>query len=355
MVVGFSGEQKSSGDNRVADDEILLIPSAMPFFIGEVKDILDQIRSSPNEGAWNADNGFKLGSEKIKEVTEKIKGNTFDDSIGTFLRETGANAWLTVKQLKDMNKSDDVRIFYVPERPDKDFAWKAGGLSHLNAKAICTMRVEDNTFKAKDGSTHVRKVFILKDIARKEKERGAKFLFAKALGQLRKEYPGIPMVITQPLRNLYIPDWKDDAGYVQRKTAFMNWGFKPLKSKPPAARRLNPDDVQGDLTAMIQNMSDNWVSSDEELDFAEQSENESLEFAASSSLDTDSDMDFAQSSERGELNSEESSLDKVVVSSGMEFAESSSAETDSDMEFAETSDKTSSGLEFAESSAVDSD
>lgn len=362
VVVGFSDEQKSSGDNRVADDEILLIPSAMPFFIGEVKDILNQIGSDPNEGAWNADNGFKLGSEKIKEVTEKIKGNTFDDSIGTFLRETGANAWLSVTQLKDMNKSKDVRIFYVPERPDKDFAWKAGGLSHLNAKAICTMRVEDNTFKAKDGSTHVRKVFILKDIARKE--RGAKFLFAKALGQLQKENPGIPMVITQPLRNLDIPDWKDDAGYVQRKTAFMNWGFKPLKSKTPAARRLNPmidiftDDVQpkpGDLTAMIQNMSDNWVSSDEELDFAEQSENDSLEFAASSSLDTDSDMDFAQSSERGELNSEGSSLDKVVVSSGMEFAESSSAETDSDMEFAETSDKTSSGLEFAESSAVDSD
>ena len=115
----------------------------------------------------------------------------------------------------------------------------------------------------------------------------------------------------------------------------------------------------GDLSAMIQTMSADWVSSDEELmDFAEASEAESMEFAASSSLDTDSDLDFAQSSERSAhpvSSDEEESSEKGKTSSGMEFAESSSAETDSDMEFAETSDKTSSGLEFAESSAVESD
>ena len=111
----------------------------------------------------------------------------------------------------------------------------------------------------------------------------------------------------------------------------------------------------GELSAMIDNMTDDWVSSDEELNFAEQSENDSMEFAASSSLDTDSDLDFAQSSERSVQanSSEEESHSKT--SSGMEFAESSAAETDSDLEFAESSDKTSSGLEFAESSAVESD
>ena len=111
----------------------------------------------------------------------------------------------------------------------------------------------------------------------------------------------------------------------------------------------------GELSAMIDNMTDDWVSSDEELNFAEQSENDSMEFAASSSLDTDSDLDFAQSSERSvhANSSEEESHSKT--SSGMEFAESSAAETDSDLEFAESSDKTSSGLEFAESSAVESD
>ena len=115
----------------------------------------------------------------------------------------------------------------------------------------------------------------------------------------------------------------------------------------------------GELSAMIQNMADEWVSSDEELmDFAEASEGESMEFAASSSLDTDSDLDFAQSSEKSAhplSSEEEESSEKGKTSSGMEFAESSAAETDSDMEFAETSDKTSSGLEFAESSAVESD
>ena len=354
-----SGEQKSSGENRVADDEILLISSAMPFFIGEVEDILAQIGSDPNEGAWNADNGFK-------EVTKKIRGKTFDDSIGTFLNETGADAWLTVKNLKAMNNSDDFRIFYVPERPDKGFAWKAADLRFINAKAICTMKVEENTFKAKDGSMHVRKIFILKDIA--TKERGAKFLFAKALGQLREDNPGIPMVITQPLRNLDIDKWRDDEGYVKRRTAFVKWGFQKLKSKPPPSpgiTMLVESDTEelwaakpGDLSAMIDSMSADWVSSDEELmDFAEASEGESMEFAASSSLDTDSDLDFAQSSERSAhpLSSEEESSEKGKNSSGMEFAESSAAETDSDLEFAETSEKTSSGLEFAESSAVESD
>lgn len=124
---------------------------------------------------------------------------------------------------------------------------------------------------------------------------------------------------------------------------------------------LEEENVQpqsGALSAMINSMSTHWVSSDEELmDFAEASEDESRDFAASSSLDTDSDMEFAQTSEKSahQIYSEEESSEKTRSSSSMDFAESSAIDTDSEMEFAETSDKTSSGLEFAESSAVESD
>ena len=101
----------------------------------------------------------------------------------------------------------------------------------------------------------------------------------------------------------------------------------------------------GELSEMLNNMTDDWASSDEELNFALDSENEDMEFAASSSIDTDdSDMDFAESSDK-------------KTSSGLDFAVSSSIETDSDLassEFAESA-HTSSGLEFAASSAVDSD
>jgi len=135
--------------------------------------------------------------------------------------------------------------------------------------------------------------------------------------------------------------------------------YDPVMDAPPSGGNnlmlVSAQQPPGELSAMIDNMTDDWVSSDEELNFAEQSENDSMEFAASSSLDTDSDLDFAQSSERSVQanSSEEESHSKT--SSGMEFAESSAAETDSDLEFAESSDKTSSGLEFAESSAVESD
>lgn len=130
--------------------------------------------------------------------------------------------------------------------------------------------------------------------------------------------------------------------------------YEPVKE---GVMMVSTQQPPGELSAMIENMTDDWVSSDEELNFAEQSEEDSMDFAASSSLDTDSDLDFAQSSERSVQanSSEEESSERGKTSSGMEFAESSAAETDSDMEFVDTSDKTSSGLEFAESSAVESD
>ena len=331
----------------------LLVKNNKPYLIGEVKDILEKIGVSTE---WSADNN-------VKELTEEVSAD-FSNELTAFIKNVGAEGWLNWGDIIRMSRTPDVRIFYVPEDPSKEFTVAPVGrrdptLRSINAKAICTIQVEENTFKADDGSISERKVFVLKDIATRVLGLGAKFLFAKALSECRKDNADVSMVITQPF---------DDAALATRVKRFINkWGFKHLETdRPPPTMvgglfTLDSDGEDllppkpGDLTAMIQNMSDNWVSSDEELDFAEQSENESLEFAASSSLDTDSDMDFAQSSERGELNSEGSSLDKVVVSSGMEFAESSSAETDSDMEFAETSDKTSSGLEFAESSAVDSD
>jgi hypothetical protein len=92
----------------------------------------------------------------------------------------------------------------------------------------------------------------------------------------------------------------------------------------------------GDLSRMLENMSDDWASSEDELNAV---------------ADTTSSLEFA-----------ESSASEMKTSSGLEFAESSAIETDSGkemsdgLEFAESSDvKTSSGLEFAESSAVETD
>ena len=134
----------------------------------------------------------------------------------------------------------------------------------------------------------------------------------------------------------------------------------------------------GELSEMLQNMTDDWVSSDEELNFAVESENEDLEFAASSAIDTDdSDMDFAEvivktkSAQSSGVEFAQSSDVEFAQSSGVEFAQSSGVEfaqssdvefaassaidTDSDMEFATSSGKNSSGLDFADSSAVESD
>ena len=346
-----SGEQKSG---LFLDEwnpyDTLVVNNNKPYLIGEVDTILSKIGSSTE---WSADN-------EVRELAKKIT-NTYAEKLAEFLEATGASKWLDAGDVMRMSKNPRVRIFYVPERPDKGFAFKAGGLVNINARAICTMEVEENTFKGEDGSSSVKSVFVLKDIA--TKDRGAKFLFADALRKMKADNSRPKMVITQP--------FADDA-LTERVERFTNkWGFKPLETeRPPPIRNASglfamsdTEDLlppkPGELSAMIQNMADEWVSSDEELmDFAEASEAESMEFAASSSLDTDSDLDFAQSSERSAhplSSEEEESSEKGKTSSGMEFAESSAAETDSDMEFAETSDKTSSGLEFAESSAVESD
>jgi hypothetical protein len=93
----------------------------------------------------------------------------------------------------------------------------------------------------------------------------------------------------------------------------------------------------GALAEMVANMSDDWASSEDELNFAEESESDEL---------GSDQLQFA-----------ESSAVEHNESGSLEFADSSAVETDSDAEVAvqSTSEKTSSGLEFAESSAVDSD
>ena len=125
----------------------------------------------------------------------------------------------------------------------------------------------------------------------------------------------------------------------------------------------------GELSEMLNNMTDDWASSDEELNFAADSENEDMEFAASSAVDTDdSDLDFAESSDK-KTSSGLEFAESSHTSSGIEFAASSAVDsdksedfaassaidTDSDLDFAESSGKTSSGLDFAESSTVESD
>jgi len=102
----------------------------------------------------------------------------------------------------------------------------------------------------------------------------------------------------------------------------------------------------GDLTSMVANMSDDWAESDEELNFAEESdtgETGSMEFAESSQQEDSGSMEFAESSQQED-------------SGSMEFAESSSVETDSDAEpLTMRSESISSEMEFAESSAIESE
>jgi len=350
-----SGEQKSSPGLMMLEEndayDTLVVNNDKPYLIGEVDAILAKIGSDLNKGAWDAGN-------EVRELTTKISRD-FAKELTGFIKDVGAEGWLKWGDILQMSRDSNVRIFYVPEDTSKEFAVaprNRRASRSINAKAICTMEVEVNTFN--DGGSFVQKsVFVLKDIATKDK--GAKFLFADALRRMENANPSSKMVITQPFA---------DGDIGERVAKFTDkWGFKSLNTERPAGRLMmlesDGEDLlppkPGDLSAMIQTMSADWVSSDEELmDFAEASEAESMEFAASSSLDTDSDLDFAQSSERSAhpvSSDEEESSEKGKTSSGMEFAESSSAETDSDMEFAETSDKTSSGLEFAESSAVESD
>ena len=347
QLAATGGESKSS-ETQESTFQSVVVNQILPYFIGDVAKVRATIDASANKSAWETEN-------TVQELTKKITG-TYQAKLAEFLQATGASAWLDAGDVMRMSQKDSgVRIFYVPKRPDKAFAYKAGGLPYINAKAICTMEVEKNVFETASGRSARGDVFVLKDIA--TTDRGAKFLLASALEKMQAANPTVQTLLTQPFNG---------NGFEERAAKFSQWGLRPIAAKLPVTATpvnnlmmLGEEDEKwsapkpGELSAMVENMTD-WVSSDEELNFAEQSEAESMEFAASSSLDTDSELEFAQSSERSlGANSSEEEVTSGKTSSGMEFAESSAAESDSDMEFAESSDKTSSGLEFAESSAVD--
>ena len=347
QLVATGGESKSS-ETQESTFQSVVVNQILPYFIGDVAKVRATIDASANKSAWETEN-------TVQELTKKITG-TYQAKLAEFLQATGASAWLDAGDVMRMSQKDSgVRIFYVPKRPDKAFAYKAGGLPYINAKAICTMEVEKNVFETASGRSARGDVFVLKDIA--TTDRGAKFLLASALEKMQAANPTVQTLLTQPFNG---------NGFEERAAKFSQWGLRPIAAKLPVTATpvnnlmmLGEEDEKwsapkpGELSAMVENMTD-WVSSDEELNFAEQSEAESMEFAASSSLDTDSELEFAQSSERSlGANSSEEEVTSGKTSSGMEFAESSAAESDSDMEFAESSDKTSSGPEFAESSAVD--
>jgi transcription antitermination factor NusG len=124
-------------------------------------------------------------------------------------------------------------------------------------------------------------------------------------------------------------DFYSDSGNDEMELAAVSAEYRKLNRKHP-----------GDLSTMLANMSDDWASSEDELNFAEEEEEEiiktssGLEFAESSTVETDSDLDFAEDTSKSK-------------SSGLEFAESSTVETDSDKE------AVSSGLGWAESSDYD--
>ena len=296
---------KEAADGATTQQEqftSIKVDKDLPYMIGDVTQIRSVVDSSVNKAAWEKGN-------VVKELTSAIDKD-FVRPAELWSISAKADKWLSGSDIVTMSENADVRIFYVPKDPTIDeFAVTPRGRDkngdrlkqYINAKAICTIYVEKTKFFRNDGKEANGNVFVLKDIA--TFERGAKFLLSSALETMLIDND-IKSIVTQPFK---------DENLGTRVEKFKSWGFREIKTVvPPGLLMLSEDAAKpGDLSAMIQNMSDNWVSSDEELDFAEQSENESLEFAASSSLDTDSDMDFAQSSERGELNSEGSSLDKV--------------------------------------------
>ena len=136
----------------------------------------------------------------------------------------------------------------------------------------------------------------------------------------------------------------------------------------------------GDLSMMLAEMSDDWATSEDELNFAEESDSElksssGVDFAESSAVDsidiaassTSSGVDFAESSatsgpDFAESSSAETDDESLISSNALSFAESSATDgavipSSDAMEFAESSDavseKNSSGLDFAESSDYD--
>ena len=347
------GESKSS-ETQESTFQSVVVNQILPYFIGDVAKVRATIDASANKSAWETEN-------TVQELTTEIQTD-FIGPLEEWLKASGADAWLGASDIVEYSKANSVRVFYVPADASKEFAVTPRSRrekQYINAKAICTIDVEKNIFETASGRSARGDVFVLKDIA--TTDRGAKFLLASALEMMQDDNPAVQTLLTQPFNG---------DGFEGRAAKFASWGLRSIPAKLPATATpvnnlmmLGEEDQEwtapkpGELSAMIENMTDDWVSSDEELNFAEQSENESMDFAASSALDTDSDLDFAQSSERSVQanSSEEESSERGKTSSGMEFAESSAAESDSDMEFAETSDKTSSGLEFAESSAVESD
>ena len=353
QLAATGGESKSS-ETQESTFQSVVVNQILPYFIGDVAKVRATIDASANKSAWETEN-------TVQELTTEILTD-FIGPLEEWLKATGADAWLGASDVVEYSKANSVRVFYVPADASKEFAVTPRSRrekQYINAKAICTIDVEKNIFETAGGRSARGDVFVLKDIA--TTHRGAKFLLASALEKMQDDNPSVQTILTQPFNG---------DGFEGRAAKFASWGLRSIAAKLPATATpvnnlmmLGEEDHSwsapkpGELSAMIENMTDDWVSSDEELNFAEQSENESMDFAASSALDTDSDLDFAQSSERSVQanSSEEESSERGKTSSGMEFAESSAAESDSDMEFAETSDKTSSGLEFAESSAVESD
>lgn len=123
-----------------------------------------------------------------------------------------------------------------------------------------------------------------------------------------------------------------------------------------AIAALDVPQPSGELTSMVANMSDDWAESDEELNFAEDSDSgsvKSMEFAESSAIEQTADdsggLEFAESSAiEATDESDAEQVQKASDSSnlsGMDFAESSAVESESD--------KVSSEAAFAESSDYD--
>ena len=123
----------------------------------------------------------------------------------------------------------------------------------------------------------------------------------------------------------------------------------------------------GELTAMLANMTDDWASSEDELNFAEESDTEEMQFAESSALEHNDSgaLEFAESSafetdSDHDIGSMKPSLGLDALehndSGALEFAESSAIETDSEHEeLSALEDNGSGALEFAESSAIETD
>jgi len=262
------------------------------------------------------------------------RGNFFHiQTTGSKIKVTGAylkNSWVQVKPRLDFSDSETDP---GSETDPDEMAFNGDTVLEMNEFSPEQIQMAADGLSKEDGGLNVDEIeyFLKRNHMVKDSD----------IQQKREELlefdSWIREKLLQVLQNAHLPDdeFFSDSGVDERELETMDGGRSV--HHPP-----------GELTRMLANMSDDWASSEDELNFAPEDD-----FVDESAINSkhSSGLEFA-----------ESSAVDTKTSSGLEFAESSAVETDSGnemsdgLEFAVSSDaKSSSDLEFAESSAVETD